>query len=356
MKHIVKLLLILLLVPTALMATELKGKYTKTKTIKKEFSVNKNALVELRNKYGSIDIKTWFKNQVSIEIIITTNGSDESKVQNRLENISIDFESSSQRIYAKTHFEKYNNNWTFFGGSNNVNMNIKYIVRMPISNNLDIHMDYGDVMIDKLEGKANIDCDYGKLFAGELLNDDNYIDLDYSRGSTIDQINGGKINIDYTTIDIEKAGDINLNTDYSNTTFQEINTLDFNSDYGNITVENAHTIIGNSDYVRLKFGEISNQIIIDSDYGNINIEKMGEDFNLVDINSKYTTVKIGVDSNSSFSLTAHAQYSNIKVPSEFNFTKQIEKNSKKHYEGTYNGSNGHIKIKSQYGHIKIFKN
>ena len=120
--------------------------------------------------------------------------------------------------------------------------------------------------------------------------------------------------------------------------------------------KNAHTIIGNSDYVRLKFGEISNQVIIDSDYGNINIERMGENFELVDIDSQYTTVKIGVGNNSSFSLTADAQYAGIKLPNGFNFTKQIEKNSKKHYEGTYNGSKGKIKIKSQYGHIKIIEN
>lgn len=356
MKHIVKLLLVLFLIPSALMATELKGKFTKTKTIKKEFSVDKNALVELRNKYGSIDIQTWNQNEVSIEVIITTSGNNESNTEQKLENISIYFENSNQHVYVKTHFKKQNSSWSLFNGKSNVNMDIKYIVRMPVSNSLDVHMDYGNVMIDNLKGKANMSIDYGKLFAGKLLNDDNYIDLDYSRGSTIDFLKNGKINIDYSTIDIETAGNIDLNSDYSNTTFQEVKKLEFNSDYGNITVENASSIIGNSDYVHLKFGKISKQAIIDSDYGNISIERMGENFNLIDINSQYTSVKIGVDNNSSFSLIADAQYAGIKLPNGFNFTNQIEKNNKKHCEGTYNGSKGQIKIKSQYGHIKITGN
>jgi hypothetical protein len=339
-----------------MMANKMDGKYSKSKTIKKEFTVDENAKVILSNKYGNIDIKTWDKNEVSIEVIITTNGNNESKVEERLKNIDVSFENSSQEVYAKTHFEKQNNNWKFFGRNSSVNMDIKYFVRMPISNKLTVNMDYGDILLDELEGKAEIDCDYGKIYIGKLLNDDNYINLDYSRGSTIDFMKNGEINIDYSTIDIEEAGNIDLNTDYSNTTFGKVNNLEFNSDYGNLKVHSANKVNGNSDYVNLKFGEITSTLIIDADYGNIKVEKMGSNFDEIDLDTGYTGVKIGIDHDSSFSLIADSQYSGITVPDGFNFTKQIEKNTKKHYEGTYNGSNGKVAIRSQYGHVKIYKN
>lgn len=356
MKHIVKLLFIVFLIPSVMMATEMNGKYTKSKTIKKEFNVSPNALVELRNKYGGIDIQTWNNNYVSAEIVITINGDNESIVEKRLKNISLSFKNSSKSVSIETHIEKFNNNWTFFGKHNNVNMNIFYFIKMPVSNSLNVHMDYGDIMLDRLEGKAKINCDYGKIFIGELLNNSNSINLDYSRGSTIDFIKNGKITIDFSTIDIEKAENIDLKTDFSNTYFKNVKTLLFNSDYGNITVDNARTIEGKSDYVHLKFGEIANNCIIDAEYGNIHIKKLGEDFNSVNINSQYTSIKIGVNSNNSFHLITDVDYANIKVPLEFNFTKQIEKNNFKHYEGTYNGSKSQIKIISQYGQVKIFKN
>lgn len=356
MKYIAKILTTLLLIPSMMMANNMDGKYTKTKTIKKEFSVNKDALVNLNNKYGNIDIKTWNQNEVSIEVVITTNGNNESKVEEKLEDITIHFENSSQEVSVKTRFEKQNSSWSFFGNRSSVNMDVKYIVRMPITNNLNVNMDYGDVMLDELEGKASLNCDYGKIYVGKLLNDSNSINLDYSRGSTIDFMKNGDINIDYTTLDIEEAGNVDLNTDYSNTTFGKVNDLEFNSDYGNLTVNNSNKIVGNSDYVSLRFGNINSTLIVKADYGSIKVGKMGANFDEVDLNTEYTGVKIGVDSNSSFSLVADSQYSGISVPEGFDFTKQIEKNSKKHYEGTYNGSNGKITVKSQYGGIKIYKN
>ncbi|AOW19212.1 DUF4097 family beta strand repeat-containing protein [Urechidicola croceus] len=353
MKCLYKITLLLFLSPYLLLANGFDGKHTKTKTINKEFEVNSNAQVKLDNKYGSIDIKTWNQNRVSIEVIITTNGNNESKVKDKLNQISIQFDSNNNLVSAKTIIEKTGSNWNWFGNNSNINMDIKYIVNMPITNKLYVDMDYGDVMLTKIEGETHFNIDYGKLIAGELLNDKNIVTLDYSRGSSIDKITNGEINIDYSSLDIEEAGDIDLNTDYSDTYFNNVHNLVFNCDYGSLEVDNANIIDGNSDYVNLKFGEVIDVLKIEADYGNIKINKMGPNFSLVDINSEYIGVKIGVNRNSSFKLIADSQYGNISVPNNFNFTQQIEKNNKKHYEGTYNGSKGKIIVKTQYGGVKI---
>ena len=63
-----------------------KGKHTKEKKITKEFQVNTNATIEVDNSYGNLDIVTWDENRVVFEITITTNGSNEDKVQKKLYN------------------------------------------------------------------------------------------------------------------------------------------------------------------------------------------------------------------------------------------------------------------------------
>lgn len=353
MKQLYKIALMLVLAPAILFSNEFEGKHTKTKIINKEFKVHSNTKILLDNKYGSINIKTWDQNRVTIEVIISTNGNNESKVQNKLDQINIEFDSSNSFVSVKTIVRKNSrSNWNWFGNSN-ISMDIKYIVRMPISNSLNLDMDYGDTFIDKIEGQTNFNIDYGKLFAGELLNNNNNINLDYSRGSSIDILNGGTINIDYSTLDVGKSGKISLNSDYCHITFKDIEYLDFNSDYGSITVLNADKIIGNTDYVNLKFGNISHTLKIDADYGNLKIDKIGVNFEIVDIETRYVSVKIGVDRNSSFQLILDSSYGSIQVPNNFNFTQKIEKNSKKHYEGTYNGSKGKIIISTSYGSIKI---
>ena len=336
-------------------AKEFRGKHTKTKTITKEYTVNANATVDLDNKYGSIDIKTWDENKVSLEIIVTTNSNNESKAQDRLEDINIIFNASNSLVAAKTQIGK-SNNWNW-GKNNNVNMDIQYIVRMPKSNNLIVDMDYGDVMIDELNGKADINLDYGKLIAGELNNTNNDINLDYSSGTTIDYAKNVNLNIDYTTMEIEVAGDIDLNGDYCEVTFGEAANVNFNTDYGNLIIDKANSIVGNSDYTNLKFGHIASKLVLEADYGNLKVEEMGANFTEVDVNTEYIGVKIGVNSSSSFMLKAESQYGGISVPDAMDIRTQIEKNNNKKIEGIYNGgTKGKIDITTQYGSIKIMEN
>ena len=46
----------------------LKGRYTKEKTIKKEFDVNSDALFKVKNSYGNLNITSWNENKVMIEV------------------------------------------------------------------------------------------------------------------------------------------------------------------------------------------------------------------------------------------------------------------------------------------------
>ena len=72
--------------------TELTGKHTKEKKIKKEFKVSADSNLKLNNSYGNVDITTWDENRVVIEVIIKTNGNDEDKVEKRLEEINVAFD------------------------------------------------------------------------------------------------------------------------------------------------------------------------------------------------------------------------------------------------------------------------
>ena len=80
MKNMYKLLLVFLLMPLVIFASDKKGKHTKTKSFNKEYKVDGDNTVKISNKYGNIDITTWSENRVVIEVVVTTNGNDEEKV------------------------------------------------------------------------------------------------------------------------------------------------------------------------------------------------------------------------------------------------------------------------------------
>ena len=232
MKNSFKILLVLFLIPLISMATNEKGKYTKTKKINEEFSVNSDATLKVKNKYGNIDIVSWNEQRIVIDIEITVNGNDEERVDRRLEEIKVDFDATSNNVSATTIIGKSSRSWSLWGKKNNLSVQIDYIIKMPVTNNVDLSNNYGGIQIDKLEGRSSINCDYGSINIGELNNTQNDINIDYTNKSNIDFMNNGKINADYSTLHIEKSGNIELNADYTNLSFGSTGKLDFNCDYG----------------------------------------------------------------------------------------------------------------------------
>tara|TARA_R110001583_G_scaffold62216_3_gene183250 strand:+ start:105 stop:1181 length:1077 start_codon:yes stop_codon:yes gene_type:complete len=358
MKPIYKILFFLLLVPVISSATVLDGKYTKKKVISKKFTVDTNATLNVSNKYGNIDIISWNENTIEIEVTITTNGNDEEKVERKLEQIDVDFKSSSNNVYAKTNIEKSSSSWSFWGNNNNVNMEINYKIKMPITNNVALTNDYGGISLDKLEGTSKIDCDYGSLTIGELLNSNNTITIDYTNKSEIDYMKDGTVDADYSTLYIGETGNVDLIADYSTISFGKVNNLKFDCDYGSLKIGSANNLNGISDYMNTTIEKLDGSGSFDMDYGSLKINDLGPNIGQLKVESSYTHLKFGVNSNTSFNITATLSYGNLKYGNGFTFNKEIVKSSSKFYEGYYNtvNSNGNISIKSSYGSITFFNN
>ena len=357
MKTMYKILLLLFLIPLTISATERNGKYTKNKVLKKEYTVNNNALLNVSNKYGNIGISTWNENKIKIEVSITTNGNDEEKVQKRLDQINVEFQGNASEVSAKTLIEKTSSSWSLWGKKNNVNMEINYLIQMPITNSVNLNNDYGAITIDKLEGSSKINCDYGKITIGELWNTDNAIDIDYTNNSTIDFMQDGYVNADYSSLTIEKSNRIKLNADYSHMAFGMVAVLDYNCDYGSLKIGDAGNVTGNSDYMHTKVDKLRNSGNFDMDYGSLKILELGDDLKQIDVKTSYTHIKLGVKSSNNFSIKANLSYGYLKYDNGFTFNKEIVKSTSKYYEGFYNSnSGGIINIKSSYGNITFFNN
>ena len=358
MKNTAKLFLLLLIIPLAIFATEKEGKYTKTKVIDKTFNVTKEATLNVSNKYGNIDIVTWNENRIEVIVKITTNGDDEDKVKKRLEEITVEFNANSSNVSAKTMIDKTATNWNFWGNKNNVNMEINYQIKMPITNNVNLSNDYGGINLNKLEGKATINCDYGKLNIGDLLNASNSINIDYTNNSTISYMKNGTVNADYSTLRIERAGNIELNADYSQISFGKVERLNYSCDYGSLKIGNAVNMVGTSDYMNLTVDKLLESGTFNLDYGSLKVQELGQHLKKLSIQSSYTHVKLGVHPNASFDITATLSYSGFKHGNGFTFNKEIEKSTSKYYEGYYNSQNSgkQISIKSSYGSISFNNN
>ncbi|WP_108868395.1 hypothetical protein [Aquimarina aquimarini] len=338
-----------------------KGKYSKEKTLKKEFSVNANALLEIDNNYGNLDITSWEKNQINIQVIIKVSGNDEEKVIKKLKSINVEFSHSSQKVTAETVFNKNEGSWWdkwTNGSNNNLSMKINYIIKVPVTNKVNLENNYGSITLDKIKGDATINCDYGQIIIGELLGNTNKIDIDYTNNSSISYIRNGKINADYSNFEIGNSNYIDLNADYTQSKFKSVKKLNYNCDYGGIRVENGDEITGNSDYLSSKFGSINKRLSIDSDYGSIRVNALQPSFENVTINTDYTSITIGYENDCNFDFMIENSYGGIKLDETINLQKKYVKDNKKNYQGYSGQSNTGktINITSSYGGVKIKKN
>ena len=358
--QLVKSIIVLfLLIPMVSFGNQESQKHEKSKIIKKKFSVTIDAMLTVENKYGNVNITTWNKNSIEIEIKITVKGNDLEDVEDQLDDINIDFYSTSNLVEAKTLIRNRKKSWSFWGRNSSVNYKIDYFVKMPITNKLDVSNDYGSIYLDKLKGKAIINCNYGKIIIGELLHNSNIIDLEYCSKSSISYVKNAEISIDYSKLTVEKSNTIKLNADYSTLYFTDVNILNFNIDYGSIRVENGNEIEGNSDYTTLKFGTISKCLYVSTDYGSLRISNLEKGFDKIEIEAEYTGIKIEVLPDSNFKFRVDLEYASFKYDDTFiEIFKSIEKNSKKFYEGVYGKekSNSLLLIKSQYGSVTIKEN
>ncbi|MFD2099196.1 hypothetical protein [Flagellimonas iocasae] len=355
------ILLALLFIPVALFAYTdgMNGKYTKEKTIKREFNVNADALFKVNNSYGNLNITSWNENRVMIEVHIKANGNDEDRVQDRLNEIDVDFENNPGLVAARTLFGDRGNNWGWsWTKKRNVNVQVNYTIKLPVKNSVNLSNDYGNIFLDRIDGHAKINCDYGKIDAGELRGRNNELRFDYTSRSTFGYINSGEIIADYSGFTVEKAGNLTIKADYTNAVIEEMGNLEYSSDYGSLEAHDVKNVNGNGDYIGVKLGTVHGNVSISSDYGSIKIDELATDAGNVEIRSDYTGIKIGYHPEYSFDFEITTQYAGVSGKDDFEINISKEKSNERYYKGYYGKENSgnKVSITSDYGGITFTKN
>ncbi len=352
-----KVLTIIFLLPAVVFATDWKGKHTKEKKLHKEYTVSADATLKVNNSYGDVVVTTWNENRIVIDVTITTNGNNEEKVQRKLDNIDVDFSGSSGMVSAKTRFNKDKKSWWNWG-NNNVNMSIDYVIKMPITNNVDLSNDYGSIDLDTLEGRADISCDYGKVTTKELLADNNRISFDYTNNSYFEYIKSASIDADYSSYTVAKANDLDVTADYTKSSIEMAEDISYNCDYGSLKVDKVNNVTGDGDYLTLRLGDVYQSVSVKADYGSMKVENMTANAGNLTVDSEYMKITIGYDPAYNFDFTLDLEYASLKGDNDLEVVKSRIKSSDKFYQGYHGKANSgnNINITSDYGSVSFNKN
>jgi hypothetical protein len=272
------------------------------KQISKEYKISEGYLLGISNKYGEINLVNWDRNHLSVEVIITTEATSQSKAEELLNAIAIDVAEKTSEVHFTTKIDSKKM-------SGNNKMSVVYKVKVPSYINVDLAQSYGNVFIQDISGMAEIVLKYGNLTANSLAASGkdtwNTMDLAYGKAA-IDHVNAMNINIQYSELSIDDSEVLSIESTYSKFSLGKIVNLDFQSKYDKLFVdvlEGSMTL--ESDYTQVSVGTISNQfkeIYAEMTYGNF---------------------KAGLDKNCAFNIDAKTEYGSISIPEgDYQFSRE----------------------------------
>ena len=341
-----------------------------TKTIKKEFDITSDGTTSVKNKYGKVDIKTWEKNRVKVDVRIVVNAANEKSAQEVFDRIQINFSNGSGYVNAETVIEAKKSNWWGSWGSSKVDYSIDYEVFLPQSNSVNVANKYGDVYVAELDGDLKLDLKYGN-FKLDGVNADADLVMAYGNGTLVKardvnadasyakfrlkQVNDLEIQSKYSSFEIEKADDIRSYSKYDNYQIGEVKAFKNEGKYDDINIQKAEDVVITTRYTEVSIGDVQKILDLNFEYGGASIQKLAKGFSDVKLNGKYTDFRLNLESGAVYRMEASADYAGIRYPSAMTVTYEKDKGSSHQVEGHSGQQNAAsvIKARLNYGGLKV---
>jgi len=221
MKRIVPLLsfAVLLLWSADTWAQKKKYEFAHERTISQSYAVSPNDKLDIENQFGTVNIKTWTRNEVKVDIRIDVSSNVKEAAQRIFENIDVEHDKQGNRVQFKTELNVKDEKG--FKGKHNNTMSIDYEVMMPANLALDLENRFGKTILPDLQGKVNVKQEFGDLHAGRLAQPGNIevrygsvviegavngrYEFGYSSGESTIKNLSGKANVD---IQFCKSGNV----------------------------------------------------------------------------------------------------------------------------------------------------
>jgi len=184
------------------------------RTIQKVYIISRNTPLQIDNRFGSVAVKTWQKNEINVAITIRATQATGDRAAEIIRHVSIIESKSPSQISLTTQIDKEQSSWW----NNLVNtkkhgVQINYLVYLPASNDLTISNKYGSVSLPDLNGRIRLDVSYGSLKTGKLMGPQANINSSYG-SATIGGANDADLAIKYGSLALGEVNKLRLDIGY----------------------------------------------------------------------------------------------------------------------------------------------
>ncbi len=296
-------------------------KYSKKRTIDANFEIEDAYTIALIGKYSDYKISSWNENYAGFHIEIITNANKQETAENMLYAIDVDFniDKNKKKMTAKTIINKHS--------LKNVSYHIIYHVMIPQDVFVSIYNIYGDVIMDKAINNLYIDMKYGDFSIDNI-------------------ISSAEINILYGDTDIKNANQISAYINYGEINIENVNNAMIKMNYGSANLNSVNFLSCTLNYSDIDIDNIVKIADISLNYGDVNVNKISQELQSMNIQMNYSDIKLNLTEEMSFSYDIRLLYGDIENDLLEKYAKRIveTKVNTKTMSGDINDSEGKHKI------------
>jgi hypothetical protein len=356
-----RFVLLIILVQMVLQTASSQGSSEQRNFIK-TLPVSRETLLEVRNKYGTIQVTQWKKDSAMIRAEIKAVATNNEKLGKMFDGISINMTESRDRISAETSFTQ-NIGMLFenFKGmtskmiSYESKVEINYYINIPEYINLKIENKYGDVYMEDITGDFTITVSNGS-FKANSLGRNSSLNLTFC-DATINSISSGKIDASFSEVASDEWGDVTINSISSRYEVKKAGSVTVESRRDKFYIDNIKTIRGTSYFTDFTLKKLSLETSLSTRYGNIKIEEIESGFESVNLNTGYSDVDLGFEPGSSYNIDIRHLNAFLVISDKSAATeKKVLNEAKKEYitSGTVGKSPGSSKVSIDATHGDIY--
>jgi len=221
---------------------------------------------------------------------------------------------------------------------------------------------YGNSELEEITGLVKLDIKYGDLAAENLARGNekplNSLSVAYGKAD-IESAGWLDAMVRYSgSFAIGKAQALLLDSKYSKIQIEEISSVVGDTKYDNINIEKINNLVLNAGYADINVGELTKKLKFEGGYGSLTVDNVPAGFEMLESDSRYIGVKLGIDSDASYELDAKLSYGDLKFDEDnFQHERRIVENNSSETAGIVgkeSSPSSKVRVTASYGSIRLY--
>jgi hypothetical protein len=271
-----------------------------TRSVSRSFPASVETTVEIQNKYGKIQLATWDKDSVLVEVDIFLTESSSKKLRKLKDDIHINFTGTKSYIIASTIIESESGRLaselksiTNTIAGTNKRIEINYMVHLPAHMDVVLNNKFGDIYMDDLDGQVDIELSNGVLNANRLQGNAS-IALSFANGM-IKSLGSANVKLSYSDLVLNEVSQLDLISKSSKLNVDSVNVLKIDSRRDKLYFKHVEFFYGKSNFTEVWVYDFLRESDLYMKYGELTMEHVMPGFSKIYVESEYTDLTLHFD-------------------------------------------------------------